>query len=116
MYSYARCPRYASFDIEKTRSLHSVYLSGAFIHPLLVEICKTTFGAKYAIPTFGMTEGVDAFSWPVGCETKMNDSHCGLGKFMPGAKIRICPTGSRDPVKSDELGELHASSPWMIRG
>ena len=49
------------FDINKTRSLHSVCLSGALVRLLSVEMCKTGFGTEPAIPTFGMTEGVNAF-------------------------------------------------------
>ena len=107
---------HSAFNIEKTRSLHSVYLSGTLVQLSLVELCKTRLDAKYAIPTFGMTEGVDAILWPAGIEPKVHESHCGLGTVAPGAKIRVCPPGSRSPVRRGELGELHVSNPRMIKG
>ena len=105
-----------AFSIEKTRSLHSVYLSSTLVQLSLVELCKTRLDAKYAIPTFGMTEGVDAFLWLAGIEPKVHESHCGLGTVAPGAKIRVCPPGSRSPVRRGALGELHVNNPRMIKG
>ena len=107
---------HSAFNIEKTRSLHLVYLSDTLVQPSLVKLCKSRLGAKYAIPTFGMTEGVDAFLWPTGIEPKVHEGHCGLGTVPPGAKIRICPPSSRSPVRMGELGESHVSNPRTIKG
>ena len=65
-------------DVAKIRSLHSTYISGALIHPLLVKIFKTTICTKSAIPKFSITEGVDKFGRPADIDPKITESHCGL--------------------------------------
>lgn len=97
-------------------NLTYVTMGGTTITNADVKACRTQLGAKAAIQAFGMSEGVPVVSWCRSDPMLVDGYHPGVGKVLPGAKIRVCAPGSRSPLAVNEVGELHIGGSSVIKG
>ncbi|KAK0616207.1 hypothetical protein B0T14DRAFT_546617 [Immersiella caudata] len=98
--------------------LRLVPIGGTVIMPEDIRLCKEGLGAEDAVQAFGMSEGAPTISWsrqdPL---LKVNGGyHKGVGKALPGVRVRICKAGSREVVPRGETGEVHVGGPGVISG
>lgn len=107
-----------AFPGKEKLSLELVTIGGTIITPEDIRLCKEGLGAKDAIQAFGMSEGAPVISWcrPDELLAKNGGHHPGVGKTLPGAKIKICGQGTREVVPRGETGELHIGGEQVIRG
>ena len=107
-----------SFPHRELKSLISIDLGGALVHPELLSTCKdpNAFGALYASASFGMTETSTATAWNDTDHPLVVGGFASVGKPIAGSKARICEPGSRTPLKRGDLGELHVGGFQVING
>jgi acyl-CoA synthetase (AMP-forming)/AMP-acid ligase II len=99
------------------QSLLHIEFSGAMISTAVVNQAKTQLGVSIVSAHYGMTESGPAASWPFEeIPNTCNDDFATPGFPVPGGKLRICAQGSQTPLKKGEAGEIHQSSPQVIRG
>ncbi|KAK4442277.1 hypothetical protein QBC34DRAFT_444296 [Podospora aff. communis PSN243] len=98
--------------------LRLIPIGGTVITPEDIRLCKEGLGAEDAVQAFGMSEGAPTLSWPRQDELlKRNGGyHKGVGKALPGVRVRICKRGSREVVPRGEKGEVHVGGPAVIGG
>ena len=105
-----------SFSKRRLKSLISIDLGGAAIHPEILRTCldPLQFGALSASTSFGMTESTTSIAWDDTEIPPIQDDSVSVGRPTPGAKVKICAPGSRTPLKREELGELHLGGHQVI--
>ena len=93
-------------------------LGGTIVSPSIVAATTNPelLGASEVVAGFGMTEGL-----PICCSSskqgmKVDRGAVGLGRALPGVRVRICQTGSRRVLARCERGELHFSGGMVITG
>lgn len=101
--------------IDRSCLIHAE-LAGSIIMPDDISECIEKLGVKTAASTYGMTEGVPTVSWPLReGPPPVFKERVSAGRVTPGAHIRICEPGSRDPIPRGEKGELHMGGMHIIR-
>ena len=63
-----------------------------------------------------MSEGGQAINWSLGDEVREDQQILGVGRVMPGVRIRVCDPHTRSVLKLGELGELHIGGTTVING
>ena len=107
-------PTAASRNLE---SLTHINLGGSIVHPdAFKKIRAPPLSVKYTTSAFGMTEACVLSVWDIYEEQPEYKDAISVGKIVPGAKLRICAPGTRDPVPWGEVGELHFGNPYIYRG
>ena len=79
-----------------------------------LQQCREGLGAKDATQAYGMSEGAPVVSWNRQDPYLRNGSQSAVGKVLPGARIRICLPKTRDPLRCNEVGELHIGGTSVI--
>ncbi|KAL8866214.1 MAG: hypothetical protein Q9174_006432, partial [Haloplaca sp. 1 TL-2023] len=91
-----------------TKSLQLIKLAANDVLGSDARACSEILHAKVVTNAFGMTETscmTDIFAWKDGlCK---DSEPFPVGRIAPGAKARVCPPGSHEPVKRGIIGELH---------
>jgi len=105
-----------AFSQNDPLSLLYVSMGGTLITYEDVQFCKEKLGSESVIQAFGMTEGIPIASWLRDDPLLKDGYHSGIGKSLPGAAMRICSPGSRQPLRRNESGELHISGTSVIAG
>ena len=99
-------------------SLRHIEFSGAMVFAEAISQAKQRFDAEIVSTHFGMSESGPAAIWPPDhpYDTVTGENFVSPGLPVPGAMLRICAPGSRTPLKRGEPGEIHQSSPHLIKG
>ena len=98
-------------------SLELLILGAEMITPDLMTRCKREIGSHVIVWTiWGMSEGIGLTAWDRNDTVKTWNGVLGVGKVMPGSKIRVCEVGSRTPLKRGDIGEIHISGTSVING
>ena len=100
----------------KRTVLRYVAMGGERISEEDIRLCKEQLGAENVIQGYGMSEGAPVVSWcrPDPLLVRRGGYHPGVGKALPGAKVRICRPGTRDVISIGEAGELHVGGASVI--
>ncbi|KAE9377406.1 acetyl-CoA synthetase-like protein [Stipitochalara longipes BDJ] len=94
-------------------SLHYIALAGTLIKDEDVRMCKK-LGSDFVVQVYGMSEGAPVTSW-LRDDPLFDDGHYpGVGKVLPGARIRVCPPSSREVLRRNVPGELHIGGTSVI--
>ena len=97
-------------------NLSMITIGGTGISDEDICLCLQGLGADHAIQAYGMSEGAPLVSWKR-CDPLLADGyHPGVGKALPGARVRICAPGTRAMLRHGEIGELHVGGPSVISG
>ncbi|THV49204.1 hypothetical protein BGAL_0206g00050 [Botrytis galanthina] len=104
------------FPGKDSLSLSYVTMGGTLIKDEDVRFCKEHLGSEAVIQGFGMTEGSPMVSWRRDDPMLKNGYHLGVGKVLPGARLKICSPKSNMPLNKDEAGELHIGGTSVIDG
>ncbi|KAK4090764.1 hypothetical protein Purlil1_4900 [Purpureocillium lilacinum] len=97
-------------------NLSMITIGGTGISDEDICLCLQGLGADHAIQAYGMSEGAPLVSWKR-CDPLLADGyHPGVGKALPGARVRICAPGTRAMLRRGEIGELHVGGPSVISG
>ena len=104
------------FDPAKTRSLQLVLLGGTIVPPAIFADATNPklLGASEALTGFGMTEGLPICGSQPGKDPVVHRGAVSLGKALPGVRLRICRSQSRDIVPRGETGELHYGGDLVV--
>lgn len=105
-----------SFPGAEALGLTYVIIGGTTITEADVRLCKDGFGARDVVQGFGLSEGSPLVSWVRGDRLLKNGYHAGVGKVLPGSKIRVCAPGSQEVLQRNEIGELHIGGSSVIKG
>lgn len=108
--------RHPKFPGKDSLSLLYVTMGGTLIKDEDVRFCKEHLGSEAVIQGFGMTEGSPMVSWRRDDPLLNNGRHIGVGKVLPGARLKICSPKSHVPLKKGETGELHIGGTSVING
>lgn len=81
-----------------------------------VVLGREALGARYVIQGFGLSEGAPVASWRVSDPLIRGRWHRGVGRVLPGARLRVCAVGKRTPIAVNEVGELHVGGSSVIGG
>lgn len=95
-------------------NLELITLGGMHITEQDISLCKNGLGAKAVTQAYGMTEGAPLISLARTDPILQRSTRKGVGKVLPGAKIRICHPDSGAVLKRGEIGELHVSGESVI--
>jgi acyl-CoA synthetase (AMP-forming)/AMP-acid ligase II len=104
-----------TFPGKEALNLSYVSIGGTLIKENDVVFTKAKLGADAVIQAFGLTEGIPVASWLRGDGLLKDDYHPGVGKAMPGAKIRICDPDNKNILRKNETGELHIGGTVVIQ-
>ncbi|TGO57612.1 hypothetical protein BOTNAR_0198g00200 [Botryotinia narcissicola] len=104
------------FPGKDSLSLSYVTMGGTLIKDEDVRFCKEHLGSDAVIQGSGMTEGSPIVSWRRDDPMLKNGYHLGVGKVLPGARLKICSPKSNVPLNKDEAGELHIGGTSVIDG
>ncbi|KAF5867887.1 putative amp-binding enzyme family protein [Botrytis fragariae] len=104
------------FPGKNSLSLSYVTMGGTLIKDEDVRFCKEHLGSEAVIQGFGMTEGSPMVSWRRDDPMLKNGYHLGVGKVLPGARLKICSPKSHVPLNKSETGELHIGGTSVIDG
>ncbi|KAK6604230.1 AMP-binding enzyme [Botrytis cinerea] len=104
------------FPGKNSLSLSYVTMGGTLIKDEDVRFCKEHLGSEAVIQGFGMTEGSPMVSWRRDDPMLKNGYHIGVGKVLPGARLKICSPKSHVPLNKGETGELHIGGSSVIDG
>ena len=107
-----------TFAPARVRSLKFVHVGATMVSPEVLAKCKDPagFGARNALPAYGMTEALALLSWNDDDEPIIEQGFASIGKPNPGVKIKICPPGKRECSVMGDTGELHFSTPALTPG
>ena len=107
-----------TFAPRRVRSLEFVHVGATMVSPEVLAKCKdpACFGARNALPAYGMTEALALLSWNDDDEPIVEQGFASIGKPNPGVKIKICPPGKRECSVIGDTGELHFSTPALTPG
>ncbi|KAK4141043.1 uncharacterized protein C8A04DRAFT_31362 [Dichotomopilus funicola] len=127
-------------------SVRRVQLGGDAITRGVLRRCTVLFPRAQVVVNHGMTEGGGAFVWPFLTSSSSSSHStssatassvpldgaqdgdgvqdgiryfgemCPVGTVAPGSRVKIWDAQRRRVVRRGELGELHISSPSLIRG
>ena len=112
MYRLLDHPLLATTDL---RSLKSVCLSGDSITPAHIAQCSTCLKLNTVMIRFGMTEGSPTISMRYSTSSlSCEDDTVAVGYVAPGARLRVCAPGSKDPLPRGTPGELHQGGAQVI--
>jgi acyl-CoA synthetase (AMP-forming)/AMP-acid ligase II len=101
----------------KTRpNLEFVTLIGQTISQDDIEKCKDVLRCKKAMQAYGLSEGAPVCSWSQDDPLLIQGYHEGVGKVLPGARVKICNPGERDSLRRGEPGELHVGGTSIVSG
>ncbi|KAJ2892510.1 hypothetical protein MKZ38_009694 [Zalerion maritima] len=103
-------------DATECLRLRYVTMGGTLIREEDVKLCKDALGAETVIQAYGMSEGAPIVSWRRS-DPLLDESgyHPGVGKVLPGAKVRVCRPGTKNIVEKGEVGELHIGGVSVIK-
>ncbi|KAF7894221.1 hypothetical protein EAF00_007735 [Botryotinia globosa] len=104
------------FPGKDSLSLSYVTMGVTLIKDEDVRFCKEHLGSEAVVQGFGMTEGSPMVSWRRDDSMLKNGYHLGVGKVLPGARLKICSPKSNVPLNKDEAGELHIGGTSVIDG
>jgi acyl-CoA synthetase (AMP-forming)/AMP-acid ligase II len=104
-----------TFPGKEALNLKYVTLGSTIITRDDIQLCKEKLGSNEAIQAFGMSEGAPVVSWLRKDPMLVDGYHAGVGKVLPGARLRICAQGSREPLRRNEIGELHIGGPIVVK-
>ncbi|KAF2101709.1 acetyl-CoA synthetase-like protein [Rhizodiscina lignyota] len=99
----------------KLEYLNTVLLGGAALTPEILRLCTEELGAKAVENAYGLTEGVICFSGRQTPAALSNGSNIAIGRGVPGSRLKVCAAGSKTPVPRGEVGELHGTSPMVLK-
>lgn len=98
-------------------TLKSVIVSGDTIDGDTVARGQRALRPQHFLVHWGMSEGAPLFGFQAhDSEPKRDADPIGLGRALPGTRVRIAEPGTRSPVPRGTSGELHVSSTSMING
>jgi len=96
-------------------TLKDICLAGAAISPAMVRQARFELGAEAVSIGFGMTEGSPIWSEPLmDPERLFEGPHTIAGSVVPGAQVKLCEPGTRDPVPLGTQGEIHQTGPGLV--
>jgi len=96
-------------------TLKDVCLAGAAISPAMVRQVRFELGSQAVSIGFGMTEGSPIWSEPlVDPERLFEGPHTVAGSVVPGAQVKLCEPGTREPVPLGTPGEIHQMGPGLV--
>ncbi|CZR69382.1 related to long-chain-fatty-acid-CoA ligase [Phialocephala subalpina] len=104
-----------SFPGKERLALHYVTLAGTLIKDEDVRMCKR-FGSDAVIQAYGMSEGAPTMSWLRDDPFLESGHYPGVGKVLPGCRMRVCLPESREVVNRNVPGELHIGGTSVISG
>lgn len=104
-----------AFPGKEAMSLNYTTIGGTIVRERDNQMCKE-LGAETAFTGYGMSEGAPITTWSRGDPILTNGYHPGVGKVLPGFKIRVCEPASRRVLRRNEIGELHVGGPGIIEG
>jgi acyl-CoA synthetase (AMP-forming)/AMP-acid ligase II len=100
-------------------SVKTIQVGGDAVTKGVLTKCSMLFPTANVCVNHGMTEGGGAFAWPF-FSTPVSSipffgEICPIGAVAPGTTIRLWDTEKKCLVGKGELGELHISSPSIIK-
>jgi acyl-CoA synthetase (AMP-forming)/AMP-acid ligase II len=100
-------------------SVKTIQVGGDAVTKGVLTKCSLLFPTANVCVNHGMTEGGGAFAWPF-FNTPVSSipffgEICPIGAVAPGTIIRLWDTENKCVVEKGELGELHISSPSIIK-
>lgn len=97
-------------------TLKLVQTSGEKTHMDTMIDVRKGLRSDHTIAHWGMTEGAPLFGWIDDHDIPITDGNIvGIGKAMPGTRVKVCSEDSHTPMSIGERGELHVSSPAVIK-
>lgn len=112
LHSLIECPGLSKL------SLRHIEFSGAMVTAETVKQARQQLGAQVVSSHFGMSESGPAALWSYHeiPDVDTTGDFASPGLPVPGGKLRICAPGTRTPLQRGEAGEIHQSSPHVIKG
>lgn len=107
---------YEGFPGKESLSLKYVAMGSTMIHEADIQLARSSLGSKDAIQAFGMSEGAPITSWIRGDPLLVDGYRPGVGKVLPGCRIRICAPETHISLNRNEVGELHIGGTSVIKG
>ncbi len=107
-----------SFAPKRIKSLRKVYFGGTIItlDTLTAAAEPAQLGMERIGAGFGMSEALPAFGTNPDSPWTAQNGCLGFNALQPGAKVRICEPGSREPLERGKVGELHLGGSGVISG
>ena len=107
-----------SFAPKRVKSLHQVCFGGTIIalDTLTAAADPAQLGKARLGAGFGMSEVLPVFGATPDSPWKAQNGCLGFDTLQPGAKVRICEPGSREPLERGKVGELHIGGSGVISG
>ena len=81
---------HVSFDPSRTKSLRYLHLTATTITPDIMKLAQERLRLEAVYPGWGMSEGGQAINWSLGDEVREDQQILGVGRVMPGVRIRVC--------------------------
>ncbi|KUJ19720.1 AMP-binding enzyme family protein-like protein [Mollisia scopiformis] len=104
-----------AFPGKERLALHYMSLGGTLIKAEDIQMCKR-LGSDAVMQVYGMSEGAPTLSWLRDDPLLASGHYPGVGKVLPGSRIRICAPVSREVVKRNIPGELRMGGTSVISG
>ena len=105
-----------SFSSYKLTTINFLSIGSEIVTPDLILRVKQELGPDTVVwPIWGMTEGLGILSWARDDSITSHNGLLPIGRVMPGASVKICEEGNRQPLKRGIEGELHCSGTSLIQ-
>lgn len=97
---------------KKPENLQAVFMAGDAASSDAAEKAKALLRPKNLIAHWGMTEGAPVFGFTddIPPPTDPDSGTLGLGRALPGTRLKICHATTASPVPRGQHGDLHISS------
>lgn len=103
------------FFSHKPTTIQYVSIGAEIVTPDLIKRLKDKLGSDTVVwAIWGMTEGIGLLAWQEDEAIPSRSGLLSIGRVMPGAGIRICAEGSRQPLAVGMEGELHCTGASLI--
>lgn len=103
------------FPGKESLALRYVSLGGTLIREEDAQMCRR-LGSDAVIQAYGMSEGAPTTSWTRNDPLLASGHYPGVGKVLPGCRLRVCALGSQTPLNRNVPGELHMGGTSVITG
>lgn len=111
LHALCRCPLISEI---RPNQMKMTFIVGDIVNADIIRKCHDAFKADWDGPAFGMTEGIGTFGWD-GSEDLVttHGGMVGLGRPLPGTRVRICAAEDGTILKKGDQGEMQLSCPPM---
>ena len=106
---------YPELELHRMHPVKSLILGAEMVSPSLLKECRQKLNPEKITAAWGMTAGIGVLTTGPEGSIFLPNGTPSVGKILPGARLRICKPGTRNPVKRGQEGEIHYGGTSVIK-